>query len=1282
MTTTVGPELLQLGQVIGLVNSDGDIDPGWFEDPAERLSTVLTNDTQRGAALDLLSSLLGTANGELDLPDVGPSSWVPIVRHASGGALYLVIEESDDQLDVLLGGRLAREEASLEAGFTFLIPLVSVDLASGKAEVLERPAELAAALTFPGGIGTDVIDLEGVAIGALLPLNDPEQASLTVTLRGLRLPGQDQAGDVSLSELADELGPTGIRIGIGLLQAQFDALSAELGHLLALAGLDPASPVPPLPVEDVLVQGPGALRAWLSEIFTGPDSTQAWLGSLRDLLGLPPNPVEGLGLSGDPFELCFEDTDWRACLTLVATPDPATGIMTLVPGIHVSIQSDGALSGGLDARLDLCKLTLGPTPAIEALPIIAFSARLEGGTGPLVDETITPPGIEVEIGSLIAGLGLRAGVLVPVFEARDVTLGQAPGDHYEVLDLTSAEALAEVASGALDGILQMVLNALGVTTSDEGRALAALAGLAEPNGAGEDWPDLVSLSDLFADPLGAIGCYHARVLDAEPAAAEPVPWSLLAAEIGVLLRAAGSAPPPVTGEGTPTDPWTLSLFSLESSTSPFAGDVEARIWTDPSGDGSRLHLALGAAPLVPEFAGKTLSLSYAAELLRVELPPANSCPGPVDVSLVGSHSLSARLGTDLVFHIDGLGLSAESIALELGWESDRLGLAYEIANPEITIEGTSIALPPLRLDLDGDLPDIDFASLPWDAVQALAGAWFTDSSDDLLPNVGAILGWLPSLGDLTLTLPALGDLELRIPAGGWPSLPLDQLAGPDPSGALRAWLGSLVASAVGDFPDLALPLIARLGRLLAPEPEGLGIPAPPETLTAPEGTGTYEDPWKLPLAADGPDLLAWVDPAGPSLAGLVGLAEHLVPQELIDAAGGTGALTPERLAELLTQVAALHPGLREALGGLDAGTVVGALRSELLDGDGLISAETQAPAGWPTVALEPIAHLAEPAAFVASSHLPAGAPGAGRHVFMATAVPGLADWPGQSEARTIDLTAPNLAPEAFDLSAISGPGPWFVVLPGRRDAAVIQPEESPTGPALEGDEGLAGRLKRVVERAATAAGGSVCLIAHSTAGQIARVVAAVTNVSHLITIGTPHVAADLSFVTDVGAGEGIRLLQRLVAIVPKDDLPAEAQPLLDALEALRAITDGKVAEGGGLLSLFPAEDAASPPAFPDLNGSVEVLAVVGRLLPASLDRSARGSVSSRDRDDAGGVVGRWSRGPDHSPRPGSGTATRERGRFGHPVTSGGRSSTRPRSHSLAARRSSPSGSPGAGTRGA
>jgi len=1217
MTTTAAPELLQLGQVIGLVDSNGAVDFAWFEDPAARLSTIIRNEDQRDAAIDLLQSLLGDAGNEVDLPDVGTASWVPLVRHAeTGGAIYLVFEEASDHLDVLLGGRVQREQSqTLAAAFTALVPLVRIDLATGAADVLARPAELGAALTFPAGIDTGIVALQGVALAAKLPLEHPDEATLAVMLKGLRLPGQQEPADVSLSDLADDLGPTGVRIGLALLQAQLGELPAEVRSFLSLAGLDPDSEVPPLPVDDLLVRGPVALRDWLLGVFTAEAAAQAWLDSLRALLGLSAGALSGAGTSAQPFELRIEDTDWEGRLTLVVTSDPATGAVVLVPGIRATIASSGAISGGLDASIELCRLTLGAAPGVVGVPLASFAARLESAGGPLVDETVNPPGIRVRVGSLVAGVGVRSARLAPVFEARDVTLGV--DDHYDVLDLTSAEALSNAVAGALDDIVQQVLDALGVTTSDEGRAVAALAGLVQPQGAPASWPDLVGFTDLFADPLGAIGCYHARVLDTAPAPGDPAPWSLLAAEIGVLLRAAGTSAPAVTGEGSPEDPWTVMLFREESGTSPFAGEVLALVSSEPGGEGSRLRLSLAAAPLVPQFAGKNLDLAYAVELLHVDLPAATACPGPVELSLVGAHSLSARFGEDLLFDIDGLRLRASSISLGLRWESDRLGLSYEIADPAVIVDDTTVSLPPFRLGFGEGLPDIDLATIPWDAIQALAGGWFTDSFDDWLPSVGALLGWLPSSGDLTVELPGIDGFQPSFPAVQWPSLPLAGLAGGDPFGTLRAWLASLSSTAAGDLPDLSLPVVAWLLRLLPTSRS-----APSATLAAPEGTGTYEDPFRLPVGDGGLELLLWLDPDGPSLGGLAGLVDHLLPQELIDAASGGAALSAERLGELLAAAAAVNPGLRAQLAGVDPGAVIAAVRTRLLAGDALVPASAQAPQAWSTVALEPVAHLAEPAAFDPAEHLPAGAPGAGRRVFIATAMPGLSQWPGQSAERTIDLTAPGLAPEAFDLSAITGPGPWFVLLPARVDAAVSQPAESPTGPSLSGADGLAGRLRRVVQVASDQAGGPLCLVAHSTAGQVARVATATESVSHVVTIGTPHTAVDLSFVTEVGAGEGIRLLQRLVDAVPAEDLPADAQPLVDALGALRALMDGAVAgEGGGLLSLFPAADASAPPAFPELPGSVDALAVVGRFLPAELDRALASLVAAVIQGVAGDLPG-------------------------------------------------------------
>ena len=133
-----------------------------------------------------------------------------------------------------------------------------------------------------------------------------------------------------------------------------------------------------------------------------------------------------------------------------------------------------------------------------------------------------------------------------------------------------------------------------------------------------------------------------------------------------------------------------------------------------------------------------------------------------------------------------------------------------------------------------------------------------------------------------------------------PHLPLDLLV-IDPAAAVRAWLASLTEES-GDWPDVTLPALGWLSTILS------GVELENGRLTSRVGgLGTYEEPWTVPLGAGpgAPEVLVWLDPPGPALAGTPGLMEYLVPGELSDALEGATPLPRQRVSSLLERAHAL-----------------------------------------------------------------------------------------------------------------------------------------------------------------------------------------------------------------------------------------------------------------------------------------------------------------------------------------------------------------------------------------
>ena len=1174
---TVSPEipeeLVSLGVILGVLTPSNGTGPQlnteWFTDPIGQTSGVLTDPARRDELVEIAEDLLGTVIEDIDLPNVDPEkeNWIPIVKTGSGptsAGLFVVIDTRSGTPVVSLGARGAVEHASLTASLTLRVPMIEVS--DDGLHILvgsDRGAiEVAVNVTVPDLGVPGVVTLDGVSFSATLPTATGTDPTTSVVLKNLQLPGDPAPVDMPLGDFIDDLDATALEILIALLRSQTD-LADEVEDLLALIGLDPASPIPELPIAEYVEHGTVALREWLAEVVD--QALDEWMQRLADFLGI--GDVTGVGTPADPFRICIDDPPVHACLNLVVTTDPATGATTLKPGATLRIEAPAGstVGGGLAGDITFATLVLSHSLTVASGP--ALRAYAELGDGDLVDTTVD--GFDIEVGMLRAGIEFTAGgTLVPTVEAVDVTIGS---DEYPVLDLTSVDAVTEAASGALDDVVDQLLDSLGVDDIKEAEAIAVLAGLRPPDSAPADWPDTVGLTAFFSDPIGAIGCYHTAVLEV------PGRWSLLAGEIGVLLGGAG--PPPVAGSGTAEDPWSVTLFDNVGDGDPVEGSARMTAWSDPAGTGTgpTLHIALEVIPAMADVDGATLSVSYRSEILRVALPPPDRCPGPVQTTWAPASSALLRL-EPLDIDADPIRISADFV--ELGGSSER-GRGFEPTaradNLAFTIDGTDFDLGDLSF---GDLFDLDdFGDLPWEGIQIVVADWLSGFDVDFLARLAKLFGWFSGDGG-GFNLPQLPDLDLDFP--DFPALDLGALL-VDPLSAVLDWLKGLFGNGGGlpGFPAV----FAGLGELLA------------DVAARVTGNGTYDDPWVLPLGASGADILVWADPDGPSLGGLDDIVDHLLPDDIF------GASLPDidQVLGLLDRAAGLIPELRERLGSADLPAALATLRDRL-EGDGLVTSADQQPAGWTVTEMAPTAHLLEPETFT----MPAGTGAVQkiRRIFVTSAVPGVSAWPDEDAATVVDLTEPGIRPESIDLSHVTAGDGWVVRLPTEADAVV------PDEPEVSGFDRLVARLTRAVDHIHSIVGGNLALIGHSTAGQVARVMASrpqtETNIAHLITVGTPHGGSTFEFLDRVETGEALRTLQRLRGMLDEAtaDLP-ELQPLTRVLDTIDTALDPYIEGEGGISEFvpFPVDDFLVPPTYPDVGTGTTAHAVVGKVAPEDLDRA-------------------------------------------------------------------------------
>lgn len=1136
-------ELIELGAAIGLLDLPAGADPhtatlntGWFEDPAAHLSSIFTDADQRAALLGLLGRERGRGAGGLDLGDVPDSQqWIPLTE-SGPGSLFLVVDTGGPAPVIGLGARLtATGPVALSA--TVHVPVIRV---GGSPAWPAGDIRVAASIDLGAGAGPAGMALAGASIEATIP-TDGTVPAFGLVLRGMQLPGQPAPTDVPVTS-DGPIGQELLQAALAVLQAQAGGAASAAGQLLALLGVgSPTSAVPPLAVADVLDDGLPALIGWLRSLAGTSTGVRSWLGHLASLLGLDPvAAVVGDGSAGSPFAVVVAAGSAEIGITVELGADGASGHPILRPGLRITMPSPGSFRGRATARVTLAELIVGdritarPLPAGRAVVHLGPDLPLVTGTSPLVTTNVPRVGA-VTVSAFEAGFALdgdgRPGLLL---EALGVDIA---GHRYPSVDLTMADAVLAVATGGLEAVVDALLTQ--IATSDEARALLALFGLRRPGTlAPAAWPHTLDLPTLFTDPVGALRGYHAAVMAAGR-------WGTLLGELGRLVRAGAATP--VAGVGTEAQPWSVTVVDGT------AGSAFVEAWHGTDGV---LHVGARVVPGAVPLGSSAVALRPTLTVALLDM----ALTGTLDARALPGAALTLSLGDNLTVDLDALSLRATAIDASVAWSrQDGFRVRLAATGTELVIDGTSVPLqlPPFDSAAPAALP----TDLPWPLLAALLGDALVTRGPAWLRQLASLLGW-DLVPDELVTPPGPS------PIGAMSGLPLDRLA-THPLGAMRDWLVQLLAGAV----TAEVPAIAAWVASLANEAGDA------------EGMGSERDPYAVPLGAGGPagapaELLVWFEPEGTSLYGLPGF---LVPPDLtepLDSATGPGP-TPARLAELLERAAGVIPDLSDAISGRRLGPALDLLLTRLADGDALVPASRQSAPGATQHVVEGLTHLEAPLALDVAAHLPAGVP-AGRQLFVTPSTPGVGDWPVPT-GTTIDLTAPGLPPEAFDVTGIPTTGPWQVLLPTRAAAG--------------GFGGVVARLARVVT--AVSATDRVVLVAHGSAGLAAVYAAAgaAGRVQHVVTIASPLGGATFEFLDDPATGDAVRALARLADLVDgngRDD-PAAADALA-MLDALGLALDGLRPDATDPTPLrpFPAADFTLPGPAPALPAGTGLTTVVVR----------------------------------------------------------------------------------------
>lgn len=1063
------------------------------------------------------------AHGKPPVIDGAGRRWIEVF--ADGGvAVHVVFKGVGTATEIGIGARV--HTTGPDSQVHAYVPLVRVPL-SGPA-------------TAPFADGTGVVSVEAqinldgpppqpgeAGLQSILfgvdVATDGNDPKLRVMLKGLQLPGQSTPSDVNLDGTPVELEGQALRLVLGLIQRSVEGSVGPFAELLALLGITDDPGVPPLPIAELLTGGLPAWGVWLDTLLADSLAVDRWLFHLSQLVGHGANVIPP-STPGLSHRVEWTLANGLSLSFVLRNALTAEGLPTIEFGFEGQLSAGNALSGSIEFSVMLTRITLGPTPSIFGLPSLEFAGRI----GPRViaqpaDRLLNLPDPSPKVGSLRAGIALdESRQVVFVLAAHDVVIGTHP---YPVLDLTNTQTLADVAGNAVSDLATSVLDQLGAA----GVAVRVLLGITPPVGQA-GWPvPLTPVVDLLANPPAAIVAYHKRVIATNRGGYASVldPLRQLLSPLGVNV--------PISGAGTEDIPWRMALTTGLPSVSIVAWEI-----------GTRLELAVEVEASVTDLGGgcPTVRLTLLTRLASIALDGSGSHALP---GISAQLAFGARGNVPLRIGDSTAALIAQRAGIALDWSAaDGFEASVLLPGLSAVVDGEAVPFQLPTIAADGTFA----GTVPWRALELLAGHVLIRLGPLWAREVARMVGWLPG------QRAALERLSLES---------LTQ----DPVAAVKRWAAALMSSG-------ALPELARAFALALTGPVAPGVPAGVHS-----GRGDFEMPLSIPLAGAASaalriESLLWSD-------FIHDVEDSLRPGELLDELRARAdALYPspsgERIAAALQGAANQHYEVADLLADRrDLADGLTRLAAALANTDGLVRADDAVLPGAIAYSLDGLTHLNLASVDIAAlTGIPFGA-----GTIIVSGVLGPQSGFGIPADHVIDLRAAGLVPEAFDLAGVStGDGPWLVLLPTRRDAVVAS-----------GDDGAArqlARLSRVVDAvtARVAATAPVVLIGLGAAGHAATQAASRPGVTHLITLGTPHLGITLNALESQPAAGALQLLGALV--------PGAAE---------FSVEGGAIGLGRGLLAALlaayqtpgtPLADFAPPATATAVPAGVEAHCIRGR----------------------------------------------------------------------------------------
>lgn len=1139
-------ELADLAKSIGLLSSQGELDTSWFGDPFGRLQTVLSNAEQRAALLRLLDSALPPRTG----PDIPPGEkWHPLLTANEFGNVYVTVRNDASAAVIGLAGDFGRDPIvppptrPLSASISVSMPIVRAG-----STVTPLPGSDDGPLVIRLRVGVNLQrapGAPGIALSAVVveARVRPTGFALFITLEGLSLTEGEAPADHTLDPT--QLGSELPQLIAGLLKhvvSQDPVAAGIVSDAVGLLGLGDTA-IRPFPFAQ-LADDPAAIQQWLTDLFAGgAPPIRNWLqhfaGLFRSLFGAVPAAAPEPGTNAWGIDIIPFGAN-AALRLIVALRDNvfrvgfAASARVVLDGKRASLEGGVAIADIPVAGADRARL----------LPEAYARLRLTGAAG---DDFIAPAGA-FRVAAINAGIGWNGNTVLPLLELAGV---QFNGDLYSRIDLTNTDS---VQSAARNVVVNAIDAALGGGTI--ARRIAALAGLAPPRDPANPaqplagWPHALDTARLVSDPLGAFAAYHRAVL-LHPAFG----WNFLFREIVELLPGVAVT---VSGMGTPDNPWRIPL-------GPPLGPLELQLvaWnaqtSGVAGDEQRLRLGLRLVAASAPF-----SFTWLAEVLAFDLPAV----GAGRVAVVGAQHVGVRVEPAFSGPLLG-GLAGANLAASVQSANVRVDWT-----PGSAVDWRA-SLDNIRLQAGADAVAVPSIVFPppagFDLVNPAAAAAVLGLTPATLERLLLLLAAQATnaLGPQTVGLTSMLGIHRQgsgLPAD-WPTW--NDAAAPgrmltDPLGALRGWLARMVTSASAD----GVPHVQRWMEQLRTTLLDLDDA---ELMRRVAGAGTHDEPWTLPAPMPGnpgasiAQFHLWIGPDGPPNALYAGLEALAQAAPQMDA-----------LLSVLQRVAEFDQRLRARLRGRSRdGLLTGLdLLADLLErSDGVVPLASQQPqlAGWTHAAPIESEHWALPAQAAAidlvGAKVDEWAGGAAAPRVVLLLAPAYAQQVAAADVWTPLLASPNTrgvkdAAARFALADPSIPDPLTYPLETVTAAADWYVAELP-GDDLPDWPQHAQLIGRIVDRLNVLRPGvSVTLVAHSTAGIAAReyAVANPARVAGLISLATPHVGANLPFLTDPDLADAVRIGGSLVPQFAAGSARTAIERLMLAIDGYAAPAVGDIAQ--------------------------------------------------------------------------------------------------------------------------